>query len=39
MPETGLEEKKAKARAWFESLQDEIIGRFEALEREALPPL
>ena len=39
MTESALDGQKAKARAWFESLQDEIIGRFEALEREALPPL
>ena len=39
MTDTALEPRKAKARAWFESLQGDIIERFEQLEREALPPL
>ncbi|MEM1150472.1 MAG: oxygen-dependent coproporphyrinogen oxidase [Pseudomonadota bacterium] len=34
-----LETRKATARAWFESLQADIIARFEALEDEAQPPL
>ncbi|HVY87774.1 MAG TPA: oxygen-dependent coproporphyrinogen oxidase [Hyphomonadaceae bacterium] len=34
-----LEGRKAKALAWFSSLQDMIIGRFEALEDAASPPL
>jgi coproporphyrinogen III oxidase len=34
-----LEERKAKARAWFESLQTSIIASIEALEAEAGPPL
>lgn len=37
--DTLLEERKATARAWFESLQDDIIARFETLEEEAHPPL
>jgi coproporphyrinogen III oxidase len=39
MTDTELENRKDKARAWFESLQGEIIASFEALEREAAPPL
>ncbi len=34
-----LEERKAKAHAWFQALQADIISRFEALEDEASPPL
>lgn len=34
-----LETQKERARAWFESLQSEIITQFETLEREAVPPL
>ncbi|MEO0467106.1 MAG: oxygen-dependent coproporphyrinogen oxidase [Pseudomonadota bacterium] len=34
-----LEERKIKARAWFEALQHDIISRFEALEDLASPPL
>jgi coproporphyrinogen III oxidase len=33
-PET-LEARKARARAWFERLRDEICAAFEALERDA----
>lgn len=36
---TDLETKKQRASAWFRSLQDDIIGRFEALEDEADRPL
>ncbi|MEM9739760.1 MAG: oxygen-dependent coproporphyrinogen oxidase [Pseudomonadota bacterium] len=34
-----LDARKTKARAWFESLQDSIISRFEALEQDASRPL
>ena len=34
-----LEDRKAKAKAWFESLQADLIARFEALEDAASPPL
>ena len=34
-----LEDRKTRARAWFEELQSNIIARFEALEDEASPPL
>ncbi len=34
-----LEDRKALARAWFESLQASLISKFEALEDEASPPL
>jgi len=34
-----LEARKAKAHAWFQALQADIIGRFEALEEDASPPL
>ncbi len=37
--EGTLDARKGLARAWFESLQDDIIARFEALEDEAAPPL
>lgn len=39
MTDDALDAKKAKARAWFESLQDDIIARLEALEDEAKPPM
>ena len=39
MSDAQLESQKAKAKAWFESLQGEIIARFEQIEREAEPPL
>jgi coproporphyrinogen III oxidase len=32
---TDLDARKAKARAWFESLRDQIMAAFEALEDEA----
>ena len=35
----ALDERKAKARAWFEDLQVRIIAAFETLEDEASPPL
>jgi len=34
-----LESRKARAVAWFAQLQADIIGRFEALEDAASPPL
>ncbi len=34
-----LEERKAKATAWFQTLQADIISRLEKLEDEAAPPL
>ena len=34
-----LEERKARAYSWFQTLQADIISRFEALEDEAGPPL
>ena len=37
--ESRLDAYKAKAQAWFESLQGDIIARFEALEDAAGPPL
>lgn len=39
MDETTLETRKSKARGWFESLQDDIISRLEALEDAAGSPL
>ena len=30
-----LEDRKARTRAWFETLRDEICGAFESLERDA----
>jgi coproporphyrinogen III oxidase len=33
-----LEERKARTRAWFETLRDDICAAFEALEREAPSP-
>jgi coproporphyrinogen III oxidase len=34
-----LEERERRARAWFETLRDDICAAFEALEREAPAPL
>ena len=34
-----IEDRKARAQAWFESLQANLISRFEALEDAASPPL
>jgi len=34
MSSTGLDQQKAKARAWFETLRDEICQAFETLEAE-----
>src|SRR5262245_59671080 len=36
MDESPLEARKTRAKAWFESLRDDICQRFEALE-DALP--
>jgi coproporphyrinogen III oxidase len=36
---TDIETQKQRAAAWFKSLQDDIISRFEALEDEADRPL
>jgi len=38
-PDATLETRKARAQAWFQSLQADIIARFEALEDAAAPPL
>jgi coproporphyrinogen III oxidase len=38
-PDATLETRKARAQAWFQSLQADIIARFEALEDAASPPL
>jgi coproporphyrinogen III oxidase len=38
MNETMLDERKAQARAWFESLQDKIIAAFESLEDDCHGP-
>jgi coproporphyrinogen III oxidase len=38
-PDATLETRKARAQAWFQSLQADIISRFEALEDAAAPPL
>ena len=37
--EPSLDEKKALARAWFESLRDRLVAAFEALEDAAPPAL
>ncbi|HEV7693880.1 MAG TPA: coproporphyrinogen III oxidase, partial [Hyphomonadaceae bacterium] len=34
-----LETRKGRAKAWFETLQADLIARFEALEDAASPPL
>ena len=34
-PDSALDERKARAAAWFERLRDDIHAAFEALEREA----
>jgi len=34
-PDTALEARKARARAWFEALRDDIVKAFEAIEDEA----
>ncbi|MEY2853354.1 MAG: hypothetical protein RL030_486, partial [Pseudomonadota bacterium] len=39
MTKTDIESHKARAYAWFQSLQSDIISRFEALEDAAGPPL
>jgi len=38
-PDTALEARKARARAWFEALRDDIVTAFEAIEDEAPPAL
>lgn len=38
-PDATLESRKARAQAWFQTLQADIIARFEALEDAAAPPL
>jgi coproporphyrinogen III oxidase len=35
MIEAALDEKKARARAWFETLRDKMCAAFEALEAAA----
>jgi coproporphyrinogen III oxidase len=37
--EDRLEDRKSRARAWFESLRDDICAQFERLEDEAPPEL
>ena len=37
--ETESQERQARARAWFESLRDQVCAAFEALEAEADPAL
>ena len=39
MTKTDIESRKSRAYAWFQSLQGDIISRFEALEDAAGPPL
>jgi coproporphyrinogen III oxidase len=40
LPDTDqLESRKSRAKAWFETLQADIISRLEALEDAASPPL
>ncbi len=34
-PSDVLDERKGKARAWFESLRDRLVAAFETLEDEA----
>ncbi|WOR13822.1 oxygen-dependent coproporphyrinogen oxidase [Hyphomonas sp. FCG-A18] len=36
---TTTDDQKARAKAWFSTLQADIIARFEAIEDEATPPL
>jgi len=38
-PASLLEARKARAKAWFETLQEDLIARFEALEDAAGSPL
>ena len=38
-PDPFLDERKARARAWFESLRDRICAAFEKLEQDAPPEL
>src|SRR5215472_9983920 len=35
LPSALLDERKARARAWFEGLRDRVVGAFEQLEDEA----
>ncbi|MBI1341028.1 oxygen-dependent coproporphyrinogen oxidase [bacterium] len=37
-PDAILADRKARARAWFETLQERLIARFEQIEDEAGPP-
>ena len=39
MTMTALDEKNARARAWFDALRDRIVAAFEALEDDAPPSL